>query len=153
MTTKSTSHSSPGVDGDEAAAGIVLFRLDGDGKRRFLVLRHGRGGHWGFPKGRIEPGEGEQATALREVLEETGIGDVEPIPAFRSISRYRFSRRGRSIDKTVAYFLGRTRSSTIRLSPEHTEGRWLAFLDSRRILTHEESRRVLDEAGRFLARC
>jgi len=125
--------------------------MDVDGERWFLVLRHGRGGHWGFPKGRIEPGEGEQEAAFREVLEETGISDVETIPAFRLTSRYRFSRRGRLIDKTVAYFLGRTRTSKIQLSPEHTEGRWLAFRDLRGILTHEESRRVLDGAARFLA--
>jgi 8-oxo-dGTP pyrophosphatase MutT (NUDIX family) len=54
-----------------AAFGGVLF----DAQGRVLLFKpknHFDGYHWSFPKGRPEPGETPQETALREVLEETG---------------------------------------------------------------------------------
>ena len=39
---------------------------------RFLLIKNRRSNNWGFPKGHIEKGETEVATAKREVLEETG---------------------------------------------------------------------------------
>jgi 8-oxo-dGTP diphosphatase len=70
--TKMTNHSSiDTASGKELAFGGVLF----DEQRRIL-LRSPRGDfggdRWTFPKGRPNPGETPEATALREVLEETG---------------------------------------------------------------------------------
>jgi 8-oxo-dGTP pyrophosphatase MutT (NUDIX family) len=40
---------------------------------RFLVVHHPSSGFWGFPKGKIDKGEGPEEAALREVHEETGL--------------------------------------------------------------------------------
>lgn len=51
--------------------GVICFRRD-----HVLLIRRGkapRKGDWSIPGGRIEPGETEQAAALRELMEETGI--------------------------------------------------------------------------------
>jgi len=61
-----------------AAALAVVVR----GERLLLVRRSHRpdAGKWGFPGGKIEPGESVVAAALRELAEETGVsaeaGDV-----------------------------------------------------------------------------
>ncbi len=144
--TKSTSHS---PDGEERAAGFVVFREAGDG-RVYLILLHRDGGHWGLPKGRIEAGESRLEAALREIREETGISDIVSVPGFVVRSRYRVVRGGRSLKKTVDYFLGRTNVSSVRISSEHDQAEWLDLRRARAKLTHAESRRVLDEADAFL---
>jgi 8-oxo-dGTP pyrophosphatase MutT (NUDIX family) len=134
---------SPSVDGEERAAGAVLFREE-DGRRLYLLLRHEHGGHWGFAKGRIEQGEGELEAAMREIREETGIVAVDLVGGVSIESHYPIRRDGRPLRKTVMYFAARVCGDAIRLSHEHTDGRWLVPAEALRILTHAESRRVLE---------
>ena len=130
---------------EERSAGFVLCRRS-EGRRLYLILRHRNGGHWAFPKGRIEPGEDELGAALREVTEETGIARLRTIPGFRESVAYRFTRGDRSISKTVVYFLAETETERVRLSDEHGEAAWLEAEDARQQLTYAEGRRVLSEA-------
>ncbi|MBN1666208.1 MAG: NUDIX hydrolase [Anaerolineales bacterium] len=53
------------------AAGGLLWRLGARGRQLALIHRQ-RYDDWSLPKGKREPGETWQETALREVLEETG---------------------------------------------------------------------------------
>ncbi len=72
--------------------GVICFRGD-----HVLMIKRGqppRMGEWSIPGGRIEPGESEQAAALRELMEETGItADLGPkiadIPAIFEGYHYR----------------------------------------------------------------
>ena len=54
-----------------AAGGVVIA-----GDRVLVLLRPARG-EVRLPKGKIEPDETPETTALREVIEETGFGDIE----------------------------------------------------------------------------
>ncbi len=85
---------------NEKSCGAVIYRRK-SGNLEFLLIKNRRGGNWGFPKGHIERGEDEKATALREVKEETGL-DVILTEGFRSLSEYH--PRGR-IFKQVVFFL------------------------------------------------
>jgi len=58
---------------------------------------------WSLPKGTPDGDETPEATALREVAEETGLR-VRVIDYLGDI-HYRFVRKGVRIDKTVRYFL------------------------------------------------
>ena len=51
------------------SAGAIVFRR-GAAEREVLMIAGHRA--WSFPKGRMEPGETPEQTALREVFEETG---------------------------------------------------------------------------------
>ena len=54
----------------EAAGGVV------ENKIKEILLIHRRGS-WDLPKGKIDPGETKEQTAVREVEEETGITGIE----------------------------------------------------------------------------
>ena len=53
------------------AAGGILWRTT-EGRREVVIIHRGRYDDWTLPKGKLEPGESEEAAALREVEEETG---------------------------------------------------------------------------------
>lgn len=55
----------------QRAAGGVVYRVTKTGPE-FLVARRPRYKDWTLPKGKVDPGEGPQEAALREVREETG---------------------------------------------------------------------------------
>ena len=146
-TAKSTSTELPA---QERSAGFVLYDESEPDRRSYLVLRHRNGGHWGLPKGRIEPGESDLEAALREAQEESGIKTIEKVPFFRTASSYSFPRGGRKVRKKVVYFLGRVCQKKVVPSKEHSEGLWLAFPEARETLTYSEAREVLGSAEGFL---
>lgn len=84
----------------EKSCGAVVFRRR-SGNIEFLLVKNKRGNNWGFPKGHIEMGEDEHATAKREVLEETGLS-IQILDGFRVLSEYH--PRGK-IFKQVVFFL------------------------------------------------
>jgi len=135
---------------DERSAGFVLYSMDG-GVRKYLLLRHRYGGHWGFPKGHIEVGESEMEAALRETREETGITEVQLISGFRKASRYHFYRGRRPVFKENVYFLGRAAFSKPTLSREHTQCKWLPVAEARERLTFDNARYMLDAAEQLLS--
>lgn len=116
------------------SAGCVVVRQVGGGWR-LLVLRAYH--DWDFPKGRIEPGEGPLAAALRETAEETGLTglvfpwgevsiEVGPYGPRRKIARYYLAATDQaSIRLPVSPELGR---------PEHHEWRWVNANEASRIL-------------------
>src|ERR1700682_6105023 len=81
------------VRGDQVVV-IVPTRRAADGSR-VLAL----------PKGHVDPGETPVQAAAREVLEETGIV-AEPVTELGE-TRYWYRRDGRTIGKSVSFFLFR----------------------------------------------
>lgn len=53
-------------------AGGIIIRRDGPGLA-VLIGRRRENGEWRLPKGKIDPGETPEQTAIREIREETGI--------------------------------------------------------------------------------
>ena len=130
----------------EKSCGALVFRRM-DGRLDFLILKHRLGGHWSFPKGHVESGETESQTALREVLEETGLS-VSLMPGFRKQVSYS-PREG--IHKDVVYFLGYARDSRTTMQEEEiSEIRWVSAARCHEYLTYLNDRRLLADARNFL---
>ena len=114
---------------------------------KYLLLNYAHG-HWDFPKGHIDPDEHELETVRREVLEETGINDLELYGKRIGIHKYSFLRRGNPVAKSVALYLAQTRTKAVRLSREHKSWVWLSFTDALSRLTYPASRKILHVANR-----
>jgi 8-oxo-dGTP pyrophosphatase MutT (NUDIX family) len=85
-----------------SAGGVVARPLHGGGLE--IVICESRGRRvWGLPKGTPEPGEALLQTALREVLEETGL-EVEAVGELGSID-YWFAQGGARVHKYVHFWL------------------------------------------------
>ena len=82
------------------AGGGIVVRRGPDGTTQVLLVHRPRYDDWSLPKGKADPGERDEETALREVEEETGLRCTLGAPAGRT--RYRDSK-GR--DKVVHYWL------------------------------------------------
>ncbi|OBH15828.1 NUDIX hydrolase [Mycolicibacter terrae] len=71
MSTKTSSNGSVPADKIVYAAGAVLWRTRRKTVEVALIHRP-RYDDWSLPKGKVDPGETEPVTAVREILEETG---------------------------------------------------------------------------------
>lgn len=135
----------------ERSAGFIIF-VDPDAEhseRLFLLLDYGR--HWDFPKGHVEKGEDDLTAALRELAEETGITDAEPLAGFVPEIEYFFRHPKRGlIQKSVVFYLARTRMQIITLSHEHVGFAYLPREQALKRLTYQNAKEVLKNAVTFL---
>lgn len=139
-----------GATAREHSAGAVIFRRTPGGPV-FLLLEYGPGGHWDFVKGKVEPGETEEQTVLRETAEETGIGDLRLREGFRESILYYYRRpNGVTARKTVTYFIGETATERVVLSHEHSKFVWLPLEKALEKVTFDNARRVLKAAAKEL---
>jgi 8-oxo-dGTP pyrophosphatase MutT (NUDIX family) len=133
---------------------VVVRRLRG--RWWLAAIRPGgkREGTWALPKGNIGPGESPEATAVREVTEETGLegvshgklGDV----------KYVYTRDGQRIFKVVSFYLVRYRRGRIDDVPdafrhEVAEARWLPLDDAPRLLAYGGEREMAQKALALLS--
>jgi len=104
----------------------------------------------GLPKGHIDGDETPLAAATREVREETGVL-AEPLGELGEVS-YWYRRGGRSISKSVVFFLFRYRSGdTADHDHEVREARWIDLRQACETLTYEGERRMARRALERLA--
>jgi 8-oxo-dGTP pyrophosphatase MutT (NUDIX family) len=110
---------------------IVPTRRAADGSR-VLAL----------PKGHVDPGESPIQAAVREVREETGL-IAEPVCELGE-SRYWYRRDGRTIGKTVSFFLfNYVEGSTEDHDDEVEEVRWLSLKEAESELSHTAEREMV----------
>lgn len=81
----------------EAAGGVVL-----DPEGRILFIH--RSGKWDLPKGKVDPGEVLEQTAVREVEEETGARGLK-IESHLTDTYHTYTMFGESVVKRTAWYL------------------------------------------------
>ncbi|MRG29445.1 NUDIX hydrolase [Laceyella tengchongensis] len=88
----------------EISAGGVVYRERPHGMEVLMI--EDRFGRWTLPKGKKEAGETDEETALREILEETGIEGK--IVSFLQTITYAYTHEEHgAVEKTVHYYLVR----------------------------------------------
>lgn len=115
-------------------------------KKEFLLIRHKNGGHWDFPKGHKEAGESSKETALREVLEETGL-TVRLIEGFKEKSRYS-PKSG--VEKTVTFYLGFSMGEVQIQEEEILDFEYLTYDEAKARITFKESKSIIASAKQFI---
>jgi len=129
----------------ETSCGVVLVNFDS-----ILLLQYPQG-HWDLPKGHVESSDSDkQATARRELKEETGIDDIVFISGFEYRTTYSFHHKGQLIEKEVWWYLAETETMKIELSHEHQQHLWLDWDRVNEQVTHDETRKVLNAARAHL---
>jgi 8-oxo-(d)GTP phosphatase len=130
---------------DVVAAGAVVVRGSNGGE--VLLVHRPKYDDWSWPKGKQDAGEHVTATAVREVLEETGV----EIRLGRPLSRQRYRVSG-GRTKHVHYWTGRVMGdpdvSGYAANDEIDQVAWVDFAKARRTLTYADDVALLDEAER-----
>ncbi len=125
----------------ETSCGVVLVNLG-----TVLLLQYPQG-HWDFPKGHVEDSDTDHfETTRRELLEETGIEDIQFVEDFVERSEYTYRHRGKVNTKQVYWYLAETERITVTLSHEHRGHMWLDWDQAEDQLTHTETRKILQNA-------
>jgi len=122
----------------EQSAGAVIFRIENK-ERRYLLLHYptskrAKKEYWDF----------------REVQEETGLHDITFASGFKERIQYYFRVEGKTIFKTVVFFLAFTKKKEIKISFEHKGFVWLSFEKAMKKLKFANARRILRAANQFL---
>ncbi len=128
------------ADPEVKAAGGVLVRPAGDGVE-VAVIHRPRYGDWSLPKGKLDPGEGYEQAALREVEEETGMRAKLEVE-LGSVS-YRDRKRR---TKLVRYWLMRPVAGEFAPGPEVDELRWLGPDEAEDLLSYRHDVGLVREA-------
>lgn len=129
----------------EISAGGVVVR----GEQVVVIVPTRRAGNGSrvlaLPKGHVDPGESNLQAATREVREETGVL-AEPVRELGE-SRYWYRRDGRSVGKSVTFYLfDYVSGDTADHDDEVLEARWIDLREALTTLSYEGERAMIELA-------
>lgn len=121
------------------AAGGLVVRRDRDGAREIALIHRPRYDDWTFPKGKLQPGESDEQTAIREVEEETGLRCRLGLD-LGSVGY----RDGEGRPKVVRYWVMEPGEGAFVPGQEVDELRWVALDRIGPMLTYDHDRGLLE---------
>jgi len=86
---------------EETAGGVVFRRVEG--KVEIMMIQDARD-RWSIPKGKVEPGERLEQTAVREIEEETGLKYLRILDRLGKVD-FRYRSKDTLVMKTMHVFL------------------------------------------------
>lgn len=133
---------------NQVSAGGVAFRRHA-GQVEVALISVGEARRWQLPKGTVEKSESNEAAAVREVREETGI-QTEVLSLLDRIEYWFYSTSGGKRTrhhKYVYFFLLRALSGDIHdHDHEVNESRWVEISAALKMLKFENERKILKKA-------
>jgi 8-oxo-dGTP pyrophosphatase MutT (NUDIX family) len=144
----------PVVRREFSAGGVVVRRIRGRAMVAAIRPQGKPAGVWALPKGLIGPGERAEETALREVLEETGL-TARSLEKLGDI-RYVYTWDGERVFKVVSFFLmqaqrGRLGEIADEMRREVADAQWLPLEEAARLLAYGGEREMAAKAAARLA--
>lgn len=130
------------VTGFRAAGGIIFH------DNQVLLIRSESRNSYSLPKGRVEPGESLEQTAVREVREETGYSTK--IVQIIDTMVFEFDKNGEHFRKSVTYYLLELADNSdpqqALQEGEDFENIWVEPSEGLALLTYSDARDVLQKA-------
>jgi len=119
----------------EKSCGAVVFHGND------ILVEHMRQGHYSLPKGHVEKEDAnEEATALREIREETGLEAIILAPE-RFVIDYS-PKPG--VAKRVSFYIASSQKAETVCQPSEVAGiYWLAPNDAVRTVSHESDKKII----------
>lgn len=138
----------------EKSAGVIVFKYNPRDGLQYLLLYH-RGTYWNFPKGKVDSGETETQTAVRELEEEAGIKGVKLVNGWRQETHFFFKedRQGKKelIKKDFLIYLAQMPKNTkVNISSEHNGYGWFDFKTASKYLRFKNLKEILAEADSYI---
>ncbi|MEI6479912.1 MAG: NUDIX domain-containing protein [bacterium] len=128
----------------DASFGIIPIYKTENGDLKFLLVQSVKTEEWTFPKGHAEGEEKPEETARREVLEETGISDIEIVEGVKYLDTYEFERSGKITEKTVTLFVGFVKDIKVSVKEkEILDYEWATYEEALETISFEEPREIL----------
>lgn len=131
----------------KSAGGVVIRKT---AKGYFAILLY-KNNHWVLPKGRIEKGETEKESAIREVYEETKI-PVNELKIIAKIGKSKYIHFQTKEPKTVIFFLIETKHK--KIFPIKKEGfkkaEWFSLKKAVEKATFPGTKEIITKAMRLL---
>jgi len=128
---------------DVVAAGAVVLRRANGGE--VLLVHRPKYDDWAWPKGKQDPGEHVTATAVREVVEETGV----EVRLGRPLPRQLYvvsGGRAKHVHYWTGWVVGDPDVSGYAANAEIDQVAWVGFDKARRMLTYADDVPLLDLA-------
>lgn len=101
----------------ETTSGGIVFRHNPRDQQLEILLIQDVKNRWTIPKGHVEPGEENGATAEREIMEETGLKDIEAICWLGKVN-FRYRRNDTLVLMAMHIWLVEGQGDTDKLNPE-----------------------------------
>ena len=99
---------------------------------------------WSLPKGHVDPGEEPLQAAIREIMEESGITDLQFLSTLGSYGRYKIGLNlndDKSEWKVILFFLFKTQQNALNpQDPHNPEARWVSPDQVEALLTHPKDK-------------
>ncbi|WP_231914513.1 NUDIX hydrolase [Corynebacterium renale] len=123
------------------AAGAVMWRHH-NGRAEVALIHRPRYNDWSLPKGKVDKGENLPATAVREILEETGY----PVRLGKLLGHVTYPVKNNT--KVVYYWTAKVTGEQVATDDEADELRWLPVDEAQELLSYELDHMILAQAQR-----
>lgn len=132
------------------SAGGVVYRRDG-GQIEIVLVARPRHQLWALPKGTPEPGETIEETAIREVIEETGL-QVQIEREIGSINYwYAIAEEKVRVHKVVHHYLMTPTGGDVSLHDhEYDVVDWFDIHEALTRMSYQNERTIVEQAGALL---
>lgn len=132
------------------SCGIIPLTKNGDEWKVFLIQHRNYEQYWTCPKGRVEPGETPEMTAVRELKEETGLEVRRFLQKEPLLEEFYWFNNGEKQLKRVLFFVAEVKGQVHIQDEEIVHGEWVPLLQAAGRIVHPEGKETLKQVEQIV---